>query len=265
MTGANRAACLLLVIALQCGRAAAQTAAIEPDRPDLTNGPHLVTSGTVQFELGGIFTHDTSGRHMAAAPVAVRIGVSKGFEARFAVDNQFVAIGGETGIGMIQAGAKIRVWSDSHGEGLVSVLPAVLVPTSGGDPDVSIVVATGVDLGPRARVDVNYGATSLGPGEGRDTRLVQHLLSASASVSMTGRWSGFFELYGTSRERVDGAAAIAFDTGAQFLVAPHVVADVGVDFGVSADAPSFSVFAGLSFALRRQGRATSASRFRGRG
>jgi hypothetical protein len=253
---------LFVVMALQCGRATAQTATIEPDRPDVTNGPHLVSAGTVQFELGGIFTRDRGDR-MAAAPATVRIGVSKAFEARFGVDNQFVATGDDqAGIGSVQAGAKVRVWSDSNGVALLSILPTVYVPTGGGDPEVWVVAATGADFGPRTRLDVNYGATS--HASEAEARLFQQLLTASVSISMASRWNGYLELYGTSRERKDGAAAIGFDTGVQYFIAPHVAADAGVDVGVSGDSPSFSVFGGLSFALRRRGRATSASRARGR-
>src|SRR6185436_15718126 len=119
----------------------------------------------------------------------------------------------------------------------------------GGDPEVWVVAATGADLGPRRRLYGNYGATSHAAGAG--ARLFQQFVSASVSISMTSRWNGYLELYGTSRERQDGAAAIGFDTGVQYFIAPHVAADAGVDVGVSGDSPSFSVFGGLSFALRR--------------
>jgi len=145
---------------------------------------------------------------------------------------------------------------------LLSILPTVYIPTGGGDPEVWVVAAAGADLGPRTHLDVNYGGTSHVSDAG--ARLFQQLLSASVSISMTSRWNGYLELYGSSRERAEGAAAIAFDTGVQYFIAPHVAADAGVDVGVSGDSPSCSVFGGLSFALRRRGRATSASRARGR-
>jgi hypothetical protein len=146
---------------------------------------------------------------------------------------------------------------------LVSLLPTVFVPAGGGDTDVWVVVATGVDLGPLARLDVNYGATSHATDTGQP-RLFQQLLSASVSISPADRWSGYVEFYGHSRERADGAAAVDFDTGVLYVIRPHVVVDAGVDFGISGDSPTVSAFVGLSFALDRRGHATSASRARGR-
>src|SRR5437870_2020271 len=140
MTPRAAFACALVVTLLASAALVAQAQTppptIEPDRPDVTNGPHLVGVGTVQFELGGIYTRDRSQQYVAAAPATVRIGVLSGLEARLGVDNQFAASSEDnTGLGTIQAGAKVRVWSNSRGAALVSILPTIVVPASGGAPD----------------------------------------------------------------------------------------------------------------------------------
>jgi hypothetical protein len=113
MTPRAAFACALVATLLAGSAAVAEAQApaptIEPDRPDVTNGPHLVPAGMVQFELGGIFARERSDGHTAAAPVSVRIGVNKVFEARFGIDNRFSVTGENLGFGTVQAGAKIRL------------------------------------------------------------------------------------------------------------------------------------------------------------
>jgi len=244
-------------------------APIEPDRPDVTNGAHIVGAGLVQFELGGVLTRVMSGQHNFGSPITARIGITKWLEARVATDGLLsLSDGGTraTGFGNVQLGAKVRVWGDENGVPLISVLPAVNLPTASaekglgsGDPDYSALLLTGVDLGARGHIDVNYGIGAIGAGGGQP-HFVQHLGSASANLTIE-KWSPYIELYAFSKMQPDGGVNAAVDWGVIYTANPRLAIDGGVQVGVSRAAPGFAAFGGVSFAIgagRRPSGATSA-------
>ena len=247
--------CSLVLAILWPGVGAAQTV-IEPDRPDLTNGAHLLPVGSVQFELGASRTRDSGREHTNAAPVNVRIGVADWLEAEVGVDALVTAgsIDAEaTESGAFQVGAKIRLWSDSNGQSRLSLLTAVDVPTAideagtkSRDPDVSVTALWGFDVGSRAHLDVNYGIGSA-HATVSEPRFVQHAASGSLIVSLTPRVTPYFEVFGISREHADGAPVVVVDTGVTFIIRPRVALDAGILFGTTDEAPSVSVFGGVSF------------------
>ena len=165
----------------------------EPDRPDVTNGAHIVHTGQVQLELGGILTRAGAREHNFGSPITARIGVAKWIEARIATDGLLSLADGQsraTGFGNVQLAAKLRLWADPDGEALLSILPGVTLPTANaekglgsGDADYSAALLTGVDLGRRGHLDVNYGFGAIGGGAGRP-HFTQHLASASANLTI---------------------------------------------------------------------------------
>src|SRR2546430_1492092 len=52
------------------------------DRPDVTNGTHIVDIGLLQIEIGGLYTHATAGEHAAGTPMTARVGLTEWLEAR---------------------------------------------------------------------------------------------------------------------------------------------------------------------------------------
>jgi hypothetical protein len=282
-------ACACLFVAASATVTSAQTIEhpIDPDRPDLTNTAHLVGVGFVQFEAGAIYTRESDDRQVSGTPLGIRIGVRDWLEARFGFDGVVMRAadtdGTQSGIGNIQLGAKIRVWPDSDGQSLLSLLPAVTVPTASqekglgsGGADYTLAALTAVELNPRSQVGINYiiGAIS---GEGGASHFVQHVASASLGLSATDRWNPYFEVFAISRTRVDGTPVVAINTGTLYVISPRLALDGGVQFGVSEDAPAFAAFGGFSLAVghartrapqsaRRVGQRTltSASAFRGR-
>jgi len=260
-------ASLAWVIVLALGSAArAQTSApsppaaaeaIEPDRPDVTNGAHIVHTGQVQVELGGILTRVAVREHNFGSPITARIGVAKWIEARIATDGLLSLTDGDsraTGFGNVQLAAKLRLWADADGEALLSILPGVNLPTANaekglgsGDADYSATMLTGVDLGRRGHIDFNYGLGAIGGGGGRP-HFTQHLASASANL-MIDKWSPYVELYAFSKVAPDGGAVTALDAGAIYTLSPRLAVDGGLQFGISQAAPGFAVFAGLSFSV----------------
>jgi hypothetical protein len=84
---------------------------LEPDRPDVTNGTHIVDVGLLQMEVGGIWNRPGIGRHSVSTPTSLRLGLSERLEARVSGDG-FLAVtdasGSQRGIGNVQLGAKLR-------------------------------------------------------------------------------------------------------------------------------------------------------------
>jgi hypothetical protein len=232
---------------------------IDPDRPDLTNTAHLVDVGFVQFEVGGIYTRESEDRQLSGSPVGIRIGLRDWIEARFGFDNLLLRAvdtdGGQTGIGNLQVGAKIRVWPDSDGQSLFSLLPAVTVPTASeekglgsGGADFTVAALTAVELSPRSQVGINYIIGAIA-ADGGGSHFVQHVASASLGVSVTDHWNPYFEMFAISRNRVDGSPVVAINTGTLYVINPRLALDGGMQFGLTEDASAFSAFGGFSVAV----------------
>ena len=108
---------------------------IEPDRPDVTNGTHIVDVGLLQMEFGGLFSRSGSSRNLGT-PLTFRLGLTDWLEMRVGGDG-FLSFsdpqGRQTGIGNIQVGAKLRLWADPGGIPVLSILPTINLPTASED------------------------------------------------------------------------------------------------------------------------------------
>jgi len=227
----------------------------DPDRPDVTNGTHIVAPGLVQVEFGGLYSRDAPNQGTANSPFTVRIGVSRWFEARVGADGLLSQSTGDlrtTGFGDVQLGAKLRLWSDPGGAPVLSILPTISLPTANtsdalvsGDVDYTVALLTGTDIGSRGHVDVNYGIGAIGAGHGLP-HFSQHLLSASVSAAVTDRWNPYGEVFWFSRTDPEGDAETSFDTGVIYELGAHYALDGGVQIGIGGPAANFAVFAGVS-------------------
>jgi hypothetical protein len=227
----------------------------DPDRPDVTNGTHIVAPGLVQVEFGGLYSRDAPGQGTANSPFTVRIGVTRWFEARVGADGLLSQSTGDlrtTDFGDVQLGAKLRLWSDPGGAPVLSILPTISLPTANtsdalvsGDVDYAVALLTGTDIGSRGHVDVNYGIGAIGAGHGLP-HFLQHLLSTSVSAAITDRWNPYCEVFWFSRTDPDGAAETSFDTGVIYELGAHYAIDGGVQVGIGGPAANFAVFAGVS-------------------
>jgi hypothetical protein len=228
---------------------------IEPDRPDVTNGTHIVDIGLLQIEIGGVYTQPSSGVRTAGTPVTARVGLAEWLEARVGTDGFLAQSDGSsavTGVGNLQVGAKIRLWADPGGLPVLSILPAINVPTASaekdlgsGSADYTVAVLTGRDFGRHAHVDVNYGLGAIGAPAGAP-RFAQHLASVSASAAVSDNWNPYVEAFWMSREDPDGGAVVAMDAGAIYELGARYALDGGMQFGISGSAPRFSAFGGIS-------------------
>ncbi len=231
---------------------------LEPDRPDVTNGTHIVDVGLLQVEMGGLFNRSGSARHNFGTPATLRVGLTDWLEVRLGADGFLSSTDPErteTGLGNIQLGAKLRLWADPGGIPVLSILPTVNLPTASarkglgsGQSDFLIAVLTGTDFLTRGHVDVNYGIGLIGAGPGLH-RFSQHLASISVSAEIPGPVTPYAEAFWFSRQDPGGRAVLALDTGAIYVINPRFALDGGVQAGLTAAAPRLSVFGGVSFIL----------------
>jgi len=248
-------AVLLLLAAALPARAQAEDPEIEPDRPDVTDSTHVVPPGLVQVEFGALFLRNAPGQTGATSPFTFRVGVFDWLEARIGADGLASVNGSDpsgTGFGNVQLGAKLRLWAQPGGPPVLSILPNVNVPTGDsqkglgtGDADFTLALLTGTDFHERGHIDVNYGIGAIGGGAGRPHYL-QHLVSASLSAAVTGRFNPYVEVFWFSRTDISGAAETAMDTGVIYELGARYAFDAGVQWGVSGPASDFGVFAGLT-------------------
>ena len=229
--------------------------AIQPDRPDVTNGTRIVPTGIVQLEFGGLYSRASPGATAANSPLTVRVGINEWIEARIGTDGvttQNAGGSGATGFGNVQLAAKLRLWADPGGVPVLSILPTINLPTAdasrglgSGDADYTVAVLTGTDFLRRGHVDINYGVGAIGAGQGRP-HFVQHLLSASVSEAVTDRWNPYVELFWFSRNDMDGTSVTSLDTGVIYELGAHFAIDGGVQFGIAGPSADFGAFGGLS-------------------
>src|ERR1700760_1907843 len=69
---------------------------LEPDRPDVTNGTHIVDVGLLQMEIGAVLTRSGTSQHSVGTPSTLRLGLTEWLEARVSSDG-FLAVTDPTG------------------------------------------------------------------------------------------------------------------------------------------------------------------------
>lgn len=250
---------LTFLVAIGCVLPArAQTEPLEPDRPDVTNGTHIVDVGLLQMEMGVQRVRSGPGASSFSTPITFRAGLAEWIELRFGGDGYVTATdpiaGSNGGFGNVQLGAKIRLWADPGGIPVLSILPSVNLPTASsskglgsGQSDVTLSLLTGTDFLTRGHIDVNYGFGMIGSGPGLH-RFSQHLASASASAEIPGPVTPYLEYFWISRQDPHGGIVAAMDAGAIYVITPRFALDGGAQWGVSSAAPA-SAFAGVSIIL----------------
>ncbi len=235
--------------------AAAQDTPIEPDRPDVTNGTHIVDIGLLQIEFGGLYTHEGPRQHAFGSPFTARVGVLEWLELRVGNDGVLTETDGfaqSTSVGNTQLGAKLRLWASPGGVPVLSVLPTVNLPTAdsekgfgSGSTDFTIAFLTGTDIGRHLHADVNYGIGAIGaPGDRR--RVAQHLVSVSVSDAISDNWNPYVEAFWFSRQDADTGGVAAIDTGAIYELGARFALDGGLQVGIGPNAPDLAVFAGVT-------------------
>ena len=247
---------MLCALAMQTPTAVPDSKPLEPDRPDVTNGTHIVDVGLLQVEFGGLLNRSGDGRRNSGTPVTARVGLTNWLEARVSTDGYLSVIdpieGNQTGLGNVQVGAKLRLWADPGGVPVLSILPTINLPVASestglgsGQMDFTIALLTGADFLKHGHIDANYGIGRIGAGTDLP-RFTQHLVSFSASAEIPGPVTPYVESFWFSRQDPDGGSVIAIDAGAIYVINTRLALDGGIQFGLTAAAPSVSVFGGMS-------------------
>jgi hypothetical protein len=251
-----------VVLALACAAlpsVAQEDDRIEPDRPDVTNGTHIVDVGLLQVELGGLYSHaGGSDQRGFGSPVAMRVGLTDWLEARVSSDGLITQTQGgarQTGLGNTQVGAKVRLWADPGGVPVVSVLPTISFPTAdpakgfgSGDRDYLLAFLSGTDIGEHWHADGNYGIGRIGAGNGAP-HFTQHLVSLSVSVASSDNMNPYVEAFWFSRQDPGGPAVGAIDAGGIYEIGARYAVDGGVEVTVTGAAHDVSIFGGLSLVV----------------
>lgn len=246
----------LFVWAAPVQRAAGQDVQnVDPDRPDVTNGTHIVEVGMLQVEFGGLYNRSAGSQRDSGTPTSIRVGLSEWLEVRIEGDGFLTsnATGSnQSGIGNVQLGAKLRLWADPGGIPVLSIQPSINLPAASaakglgsGQSDYTLTLLTGTDFLKRGHVDFNGGAGLIGAGPGLH-RFSQYLGSVSTSAEIPGPVTPYVEVYWYSRQDPGGGHVCALDTGAIYVITPKLAIDGGFQRGLSAAAPRYSLFGGVS-------------------
>jgi hypothetical protein len=227
---------------------------VEPDRPDVTNGTHIVDVGVLQIEIGGVYTRYDSTSRAGGSPITARLGLTDWCEARIGTDGWLIQNDGTrsvSGIGNLQVGAKLRLWPGEGSIPVIAILPTVDVPTASVDKglgsgiaDYLLAFLTGADLGRHAHIDMNYGIGALGDHT-TGGHFTQHLVSVSFSA-VSDNWNPYVEAFRVSRQNTGGGSVVALDAGAIYELRARFALDGGVEVGLTHDAPTLSAFGGVS-------------------
>jgi hypothetical protein len=230
-------------------------APIQPDRPDVTNGTAIVEVGLLQVEAGVQHARLGSNQQAFGTPVGVRVGIYEWLEARVSTDGflrQSDASSSVIGVGNVQVGAKLRLFSDPGGAPVLSILPSVNLPVASavkglgsGDSDVTVALLTGADFGRSSHIDVNYGVGALGAGQGQP-HFAEQLVSVSLSHSLTEQFSPYIEAFWFSRQDPNGRGLGSVDAGFIHAFTARFAVDGGLAFGLTNAAPTLMAFGGVS-------------------
>lgn len=235
---------------------AAQEDAIDPDRPDFTEGTGIVSPGHVQVESGFTYSRVEDERTRALGEVLVRIPFNKRVEARLGVGSyDWISRPGRNAEGYEdpEVGVKIRLTGgEDHrppGRPDVALLLLTSVPVGGKDLTAdawqpTAKLALGWSLTSRFSLSSNVNLSELADG---DRRFSQVALSLSAGYSLTGRLDGFLEVFGFSRETAGGPATRYADSGVAYAVTSNLKIDLRAGIGRNGAHPDYFVGTGAAF------------------
>jgi hypothetical protein len=248
----------LTALAFQNAPQSAQDDAINPDRPDFTEGTGIVSR--LQVEAGATYSRVEEDRTTAVGEILVRVPLSRRVEARIGVGSyDWINRAGPntTGYEDPEIGIKVQIAGGSEdkpaGNPLAHPEVALLFLTSvpvGARPltadawQPTAKLALGWELTQRFSLSSNVNLADLSDG-GR--RFSQVAVSLSAGYALTGRLDSFYEVYAFSREAAGGPSTRYADTGLAYTVTGNLKVDVRVGFGFNDAHPDYFVGTGAAF------------------
>ena len=238
---------------------------LEPDRPDVTEGPGTVDAGHLQVEFSFVEwgedrrREDQTTHSLSILPLMLRVGVTD----RTEIDLSFVphdrehtvdhATGEETtaeGFGDMELRAKINFFGNEGDGPALGIIPYLRIPSAtdglgsgyvegGGILAFSTDLPAGFDLSAMIQVDVRRT-----DGNDRYTADVVH--SASVGHEIAGGVGAFVEYVGLASVSHDEEYRGYFNTGLTWKASENVQFDASVQIGLTRGANDLGLFAGMT-------------------
>lgn len=250
----------------------AQDTTIDADRPHVGTGPHVVSTGEVQVEVG-VQGQSSPDVRTFGSPALVRVGIGKRLEFRVASDGLLARhepAADVSGVGNAQLGAKLLLWSHRD-DPVFSVMPAIGFGLASrekhlgaGATDATVTWLVAHPVGGRLHAEGNYGIGAIGDDTGH---FAQHLVTGAVVHQSTKSVQTYVEAAWWSRQERAGSAVSFVDYGVIAALRPRLLIDAGAFSGVTDAAPTWGLFSGVSFAFggnfhEQLRRGTSANRQR---
>lgn len=237
---------------------AAQATEILPANDDVADGTDTTDVGLLQLELGGVFSRPAAGQRGGGTPLMLRYGAFEWLEVSAGTDGylaqQAPDTRGTSGLGNTLLGARLRLFAARGGLPIVSVLPALTLPTASaakglgtGDTDATLALLTGRDLPRQSHVDVSYGVGAVGTGDGG--HFTQHTSFVSGSLGVTRAWTPGLTLTWISRQDAATGRALTASADSVLTLSRRLALDASAAFGLSRQAPAFEISAGMSVVI----------------
>jgi hypothetical protein len=233
---------------------------IQPDRPDLTNGPLLVDPGHLQIETGYTYTRTGNEKASSLGEILLRYGVNDRWEARLGL-NSYDWVDEGAGV------RRISGFEDPFAEVKIRFNDADAKNRPAGVPAIGMLVQTTIPVGARAltadvwqpravlavhwdlpanwTIEDNLGYVYAADGSRRFDQL---FASLSAGFQLNEKWGGFLEGYIFSKESADTGRTRYADAGLSYNVSNDLALDVRAGAGL--DQPHPHWFTGLGAAVR---------------
>jgi len=234
-----------------------------PDRPDVTESPYTVDAGHYQLEFSFVeYTHDddhgmkTDG--FSVLPANLRIGVLNNVEFDV-MPNPYENIlthgngvsSRMSGFGDLALRAKVNFWGNDGGATAGGIIPFVTLPTGqDGLSDhhveggvifpLAVNLPAGFDLGTQVEFDFDRNKNDDGYG-------MDFIQTVTVGHDIVKNLSGYVEYVGASPIDIGQTYQAFFDTGLMYLIGDNMEVDVGINVGLSDQAPDYLVFSGMSF------------------
>jgi len=238
------------------------------DRPDVTESPYTVDAGHYQIEMDLVnFTYDhntadgadTTTHAWSIAPMNLKVGLCNQADLQLVlgtfnyISTDNAGPGSHTiqrGFGDIITRLKINFWGNDGGTTAFGVMPFAKFPTSQdqiGNNSVeggiifplAIKLPGGWDMGTMAEFDFNRNGTD----SNYHTEIVN---SVTFDHDIVGKLAGYIEFVSIASTEANADWTGLADGGVTYAVTENIQLDAGCNFGVTASAPNYQPFVGLS-------------------
>lgn len=240
---------------------------MNPDRPGRVEAPYTVDAGHVQVELGFVEAVFDGGRtkgeprttDWVVAPANIKIGLLNNLDVQMAVnpygghrlkDRATGSVSKGSGVGEMQTRLKLNVWGNDGGKTSFGVMPFVKWPLPSSDlrngrTEGGLMLPLQVNLTDRwalgAMAEFDFVANDAG---GHSTEFVN---AVTVGPQLTERLGVFVEFVAVTSSAARFPWQGFVDVGSTYLVNEDLQFDYGCNFGVTAAAPDFGPFAGVTW------------------